>query len=241
MSAIASLLMFVIFFLIVGFIILSLLKLAPKTKNISSKRPYYALAVYFTILVISIPVYTMLSSSDDDQYEMVEKRAVAIENQELEELLINGLIEKIPEERIISNWNVDYPNDSIVITSSTYDGYNLSIFIERTEANDEKLEVYYVRGTSMLDGVDITSDQNPIYVGINESVMTVEMPVPISVNINKLSFPFSFQQIGKVKTEDEWGWWNSHSELPNHLLYLKVPNGIKITNETPFMIDYVNN
>ncbi|AST90380.1 MULTISPECIES: hypothetical protein [Sutcliffiella] len=240
MSVIVSLLLLLSFFLIVGIIIFSLLKLAPKSKNISSKRPYYALAVYFTILVISIPVYAMFTSSDD-QYEMVEKRTVAIENQELEELLINGLIEKIPQERIISNWNVDYPYDSIVITSSTYDGYNLSIFIERTEANDEKLEVYYVRGTSMLDGVDISSHQNPIYVGINERQMTVEMPVPISININKISFPFSFQQIGNERTEDEWYWWNSHSEVPNHLLYLKVPKGIKITNETPFMIDYVNN
>ena len=230
----------ILLFLIVGVLLYIVLKSRPKMKNTSSKRPYYLLGAY--LVIISIFLFFYISIDKQSDYNIVTNSDIRDVNNELNRQLENGDVTNIHSERLISEWNVEFPYESMMISSSTIVGsLDAQIFIERLENDDDVIEVQYYRGISAIRGIDITSQISPIYVSFNENIMRVEMPVSSSrIELSALGHLLSVQQFSKGEDTNFVSYWDQSSEFPPHLIYMKIPKHIKVESNVVSILNYVN-
>lgn len=221
-----------------------------RLRVIDGRKTYMLLATYIVILFISAGVFVLNLFPTAATFDGGAEVDGILHAGDIQDELIygDGSIASF-DDYIGNKWEFDLETDHLNITEQMNDIY-MPIIIEEKEEADGILEVTTYRTPTVLEGVDITDELDP--VGISFSSDTLEVMVTYN-NLKYVSFEPEFTTIqfsadSSIMTHSEDDKWIDEDDewfdtgriyLGDDLLYIRIPKGVKVEGSETLDIEYI--
>ncbi|MFD1363601.1 hypothetical protein [Lentibacillus salinarum] len=228
----------IILLLIIGFLVLVVLKMTPKTRqrHSYSKLVQRLFGVYMVVLILTVPTAFMLPEASDLPAE-VEK--VPEELPLLWELAADGDIETAGHVYRQGMWELTTEREALRLEMvSGHDPHaEMPVFVERVSDRDNTIEAAYYQTPFIVEGRDMSDELNPMDVKLSSGIIRIDAPVPavIELSMFKQEFPIS-QFTGK---EGEQRMLENVYTGGERLLYLKIPDDVQLDYHDSLNLHFV--
>ncbi|MDL4842780.1 hypothetical protein [Aquibacillus rhizosphaerae] len=186
---------------------------------------------YILVLLIATILFYVLP---DDEFLSVPKNPLGWS--ELEQIQNNiyqaddqEAIDQMEELDVVNEWSIPFQKDELII-SSTNNGEYIFILAEVKSEMDNTIEVVHYATNSMLLK---RNDQIAYDVELENNTLNIMSPNPVNLKLQHFDAEFTTTQFSKTaqfKTE-----YFSFGIRGPELLYIKVPNNVKITGDVEFV------
>lgn len=210
-------------------------------RNKKKKRTYLSnnkimglLGVYIAILLLSAVLCVFIPSEKSSFFVEPSEKKVSHAHGNIYTKAINGKTEEIDPSYIVNHWEKNYHLKQLNLVPKNGEFLDTSIIIERTPANDHKIEGTYYQTKSMSSGVNVT-DRIPIPLleWSKNTLILSQIKKKIKLAMFKPALPIS--QFKKETSINE-----DHGQtFGTQLLYLRVPKDIKIKSSKKLAVEYV--
>lgn len=216
----------IIFFPIVGFIVLFFIFFYKKTgKPLSVKVTHWLFIIYVSVLLLSLLGSFFIKGKE------LDIRTGEIQN--FFSLLERGKIEDIPENNILKKEIFDFTEDELFITAGYTNEHFHSVIIEEKEEDDGKLELY-IYGNIQINNMNFTEK--------------LASPKVELVNNQLTFYQLSFQEIKVVSVKKDFvvhqfqgkELFSTRTHVDYPCVYLRIPKGLKIIEDDHLYFQYIN-
>ena len=216
---------------IIAFEKLSKMSIVNKSSNIT-------LTIYVAVLLVCLIAYFILPKPEWEAANVTNYKQHYAQMNDVKSALHKGDVDQV-KNNLINEQSFNYEGEVLYLEQVEGDNNWFSILIERKSENDGVIEVKQYNTGTTLNNIDVTDMVKPFRLNVEGdvlSVMDAEL-TPINFTFYKKEFPIS-QFTEEKESNPEYG---SNSYMGADLLYLRIPNGVLIKNETNLEVSYVEN
>ncbi|RKL67203.1 hypothetical protein CR203_11890 [Salipaludibacillus neizhouensis] len=184
---------------------------------------------YLSILVLSVPVAFLLPIETESLKGEIAKGDVVHEQDiYIEDALLKGEIEELVDKNKTELWAFDYENDVLNIEQKAEEFY-VAVYLEETSEYTEMIEATYFYPRLIVDEWDFSNEVSPIRVELKNNSLNIYEPLSVTINHGEFEMGFPMSQFyGESKMMGR----SSSSSMGGQILYLKVPEGLEIGDDT---------
>ncbi|MEH7352287.1 hypothetical protein V7150_01720 [Neobacillus drentensis] len=223
--------------LITAIIVIALAVLTAKAvnKNVYSKgkfsysqRVCWIFSGYVAILLICVVLDTVHPVKIINGWKKVDTAELEKESMDLYDSALAGKVANEGGEFLRKKWNFDYNGEQLNIATIQDDYLNTSVFVERKNHNDGKIEAAYYQTRSSVNGMDITELATPPGLELAEDGLFLRNPKKSKIKFSEFTNVFSVKQF----TGEEFFERDSHYAEGQSILYLRIPKDLELIDKT---------
>lgn len=245
-------------FLIFGVVLLLIIFLFKGSKRFSTnflndRKAYMLLGGYIVILLIAVVLFFLdpfpAKSTFDKEVDMDKMmRSYAI----LNDVVYDGKSIDIFDDYIENKWEFEFKENQFSIQQEN-DSY-MYIIIDEKEEDDGIIEVTTYRTPTIVEGIDITDQLDPVGVTFSSNTLQI-MPAYNRFKFVTFEQEFTSKQFSPHESElsegDFWGmdgaegydmeqsYYDRTVHSGEDLLYIRIPKGIKVNESDELYLEYV--
>ena len=228
-----------IMLIVIGCVVGVAFKLA-KTVNRSGWLPYsmrvrWAVGAYLAILIISMVISNVLPVKGLTELEKVNSNVLDQESTSLYDAAIAGNINQYDQKFLLKSWDFKFKQQQLEITTNNDTSYNITFIVERKGQNDGHIEIGFYMTRSEVNGVDISKLVHPPGLEITGNRLRLTNSSKNQLRLSQFSNVFTVKQFNG---ENFFG-HESYSSEGQAILYLKVPQNLKIIKNSDLNLEYV--
>lgn len=231
MNVIYSLLPIILLILLAGFIIFQTKRNSKKKKRyLSGQKIRFMFGVYLVVLLISVGLFFLIP----DEGKISEPK-VNHNFHYMYDKVMDGHVSAIDQDRITKQWHFDYDGDELMMKAANNDMNGISIFVEKKKENDGKIDVLFYQTPTYVEGIDVTDQVKPPLVDLSSGALSVAKPRLQELKFTSFKQEFSISQF----TGEDWFRMGDTFIRGDHLLYIRVPNDLKIHQDHYIGVQYI--
>lgn len=160
MNIIFSFIPIILLIMIVGLVVVLIrLNTIKKKTYLSGQKIRWIFGVYVTVLLISVGLFYLIPTEAESTIDTKTDLGFAY----LSEKIYNGSVSDLDEKFISKQWDFDYEGEKLNMEAANNDVNGISIFLERKEDNDNRIDVTFYQTPSYVEGIDVTDKIKPPY------------------------------------------------------------------------------
>lgn len=205
----------------------------PKVRYMTGKPTRFFIYGYASILLIALIVYYLLPTQPvEGNNNLYDMQAL---HQEIYTAASEGKIDQINEKYKNRKLEFAIPGEQLTITP-TDPYYDITIFAERKDTNDGKIEVMSITTPLIIEGIDYTNTIKTLGISLDGDRLTLIYPEPTEIKLAVDSKEFTISQF----TEDLESYNIMEPIFRNTgIIYMEIPKDLQITNENEMFLQYV--
>lgn len=215
-------------------LLINLTKRSNKLNFFSGNRIRWMFVGYLSILLICTGLSPLLPKGDIT-YQKVDVNQLERDSKELYDAAIQGSIENVDTEYIVTTRNFDYTEKQLNIAVANDDFLSASIFVERKSINDGKIEATHYQTGSGLNDMALSDLMQPLKISIDKDTLRLENPEKLKLEFSQYQQVFPINQFtGKGDFSDSNNFYDGTS-----ILYLKIPKDLELNTTYEIALEYV--
>lgn len=212
--------------------LLILKKVIYSINHLDGKRIKGVFGGYTAILFIALIVFYMLPSENFIYKEKDSQKNIDNENQVVQDFydaLQKGKVDKVKGVYKNGQWNFNLSENKLTIATSGGEPFALSIYVQRKDTNDNKIEAVHYSTATLLEGVNISDKIIAPEVELKGNQLNVMMPKQQDIQFVKFIEEFTVRQFSKGKKVEDIDYNTTRMILGTRVLYLRIPKDVQLT------------
>jgi hypothetical protein len=194
-------------------------------RYITVKMTHWLLLVYLGVLILAMAITPFISTDFPVQAKGKEDEWL-----DLFKDLHNGAYDRVDSKYIVQSEVFEYHHHTIRIATNREED-NTSIYVERKDTNDGKIESFVYNTGFNVNGYQFTDILAPVHLEVTSDTLEMNHPATqnITIAIAKKEFPITQFNGGKRLNVTTMG-------PDNQAIYLRIPADMEINTSHPNLI-----
>lgn len=222
---------FIMAILLIGLILASNLL----SRLVVSKKSYWLLGAYATILIIGFIAYLFIPQ--DEQYHNKETK---MGGENLDSVLYEHEdIEKVSE-YLQKEWEFELEGKMLQLRSEDYEGFGINVLLDRKEENDQVIKAAYYKTPINYMGKDLGELVEPIALSQDGIYLTIITPEEIRLEYSSFQYEFPMKLFKEDRDEMDYLMdYHFDLEYGQQFLYLQVPSDVEVLYDDSIYVEYM--
>lgn len=203
-------------------------------------RTRWILVGYLFILLVGMLMYLFIPNHKitTQTINANHMEQIAQENHEFYNAALNGDFQQLKSVRSMGQQTFAFQGEQLTIKASNQVYQDIWIFIERKDTNDNLIELEEYATRTLYNGIEFTDHISEVNLRLQEEQLWLEKPSKLDYKFIEFRKEFTLTQFTSKKPTVDSA--DSNFTIGHNIIYLKVPQKLKIIDESYFRVVFVD-